>query len=143
MLEEFDMYAGGKCPHCNQNVKIYRRPMYDKMIQDLIRLARSGPGFHHINDFGHHTAGGGDFAKLKYWGFCEEQPNPNNPKKKCSGMWKVTRKGIQFLKGEITAPTHAIVYNRELQGMSTTMHSVKDCLGVQFDYSELMGITYG
>jgi len=139
MNEQFDMLDGSNCPCCGQLVKIYRRKLYGQMAYQLILLYKMGGGFHHIKKLGNPAAGGGDFAKLRYWGLVVEKPNPNDPSKRTSGYWCITLKGIQFVEGNINLPTHCNIYNGQVKTFSTTLGSIKKALGIKFNYAQLMG----
>src|SRR5581483_4009600 len=72
---------GLKCPCCTQFVKLYKRKIYSTPARGLIelyRLHQKNPqqAYFHISDIeSMRKSGGGDFAKLMYWGLVAEKEN--------------------------------------------------------------------
>lgn len=128
------------CPECGQTVKLYRRNLYAKPAYQLIllyRLNRDNFNFHHIKTTGNPAAGGGDFAKLRFWGLIEEYVN-DDPTKRTSGYWRITDKGRQFVQRKITVSKYVLIYNKEFYGFQGAQVFIDDCLGKRFNYTELM-----
>lgn len=133
---------GCECPACCQMVKLYKRPLNAPMAAGLISLYKKGNGnFMHITDIldglkG--SNGGGDFAKLRYWGFIEEEANDDSAKR-TSGSWKITPRGKEFVENKMKVPSHVHLYNGKRRGFAQeTVVSVISALGKHFDYAELM-----
>jgi hypothetical protein len=136
-----NMDKGCYCPCCNQNVKLYKRPVNATMALILINLSKiSLSEFVHASKlyegFGHL---GGDFPKLKHWQLIEEMPNDDNTKKN-SGSWRITDKGVGFLLGDVKIPKYIITYNNECLGFSGEEIDINVALGEKFNYSELMAL---
>lgn len=132
---------GVRCPCCNQLVKLYKRPLYGTIAVNLIRLYKlSHRDFHHITKILlPNSSGGGDFAKLIYWGLVEEQPkDPDDPTARTSGMWRITQKGIDFVTGNALVYSHALIYDGQFLGMAGKEVGIKEILGKKFNYEELM-----
>lgn len=115
---------------------------------NLVRLYKESGDFEHVNEIGRVARSEHDFAKCRYWGLIVQKTNEDT-KKKCSGLWKPTEKGITFVEGRIWITRLAVVYNEELQyrkidgeweewfeGEEINIH---DALGDKFDYAALMG----
>lgn len=103
---------GGQCPCCDQVVKNYQRAFNKEMARFLIALARGheeGAEAVHAGDCGFR---GGDYAKVMYWSLAENLPSDMAHKNR-SGMWVLTEKGVQFLRGDITIPKYAVMFNRK------------------------------
>jgi len=82
--------------------------------------------------------GGADFAKLRYWGLIMELEN-DNPKKKNSGIWIITKKGGEFLKSGKQIPKYALIYNGKfLDFDGDEIITIQSALGNKFNYQELM-----
>ena len=128
--------VGVECPCCGQFAKEYRRKLNSAMALYLIRLCKLTGGYHHISEIGLVT-GGGDFAKLKYYGFIEEEINENTAKR-TSGVWKLTPEGRAFARNESTVTSHFRIYNSKLLGFSGEQINIIDALGQRFNYEELM-----
>ena len=89
---------------------------------------RYAPGVHNI--FRHGAA---------HWGLAENKPNEDDPSKKHTGFWRITRRGRRFVQGRIRIPSHVYLYDNERWGMTTeTKVNIEDALGEPFDYQELM-----
>ena len=138
---------GARCPVCNQFAKMYERRLYSSMAAALIYLYCH---FDHKN-FIHKselvkakglagTFGGGDFAKLAYWGLIEEQEFTGDEDKRTSGYWRITPQGIRFVQRKIKVKSHVKIYDSRFFGFSGEDVSIEDCLGKKFSYSELMGL---
>ena len=137
---------GVKCPVCTQMVKLYSRKLYSSMAAALIHLYRN---FDH-NKYVHKselvkakklatTFGGGDFAKLAYWGLIKEQEPSPGEDKRTSGWWIITDKGVQFVERKVKVKSHVLIFNSRFFGFEGRDVSIDDCLGEKWSYSELMG----
>jgi len=119
------------CLCCGATNKVYARGLTHMMVRVLKLL--------HHEEHGLTSAtitkrtgqtGGGDTSKLVYWDLIE--PCSDN-------VWRITRKGRQFLRGEITLPHKALVYIDRFIGHDTSiMVSVHDVAGKAFDLGEVM-----
>lgn len=131
---------GVKCPCCAQMVKLYKRKIHYTMAVELIRLYKLSNGnnkYFHYLEIRLENNTSGDFAKLAYWGFIEEQINEST-NKKTSGSWRITTKGKHFVKGLIKVPSHAHVYDAVARGFSKNLVGIEECIGKKFNYKELM-----
>lgn len=133
---------GVPCPCCGQMVKLYTRHIYARMALDLIdlyKLDRNNPNqYFHITEIeGNRRSGGGDFAKLVYWGLVVEQKNDDETKR-TSGYWAITKKGRDFVNIKITVPKSVKIFDGKFFGYSEKHVTIRDSLGKKFDYSELM-----
>ena len=137
------------CPCCGQNVKLRKRRLNAKMVQvvgwmvamfrenggDWIHLPSVAPRFV-IRSREHgrlHTC----------WGLIEPMPNLDDPTKKCSGSWRPTQKGIDFIRGLPSAdvPPYALTFDHKCYGMRGEPKSARQLLeGSGFDYRELMSL---
>jgi hypothetical protein len=133
------------CPCCTQFVKLYKRPMYATQAYSLIRLyklCQEDYTYHHITKLmPAQSSGGGDMAKLVYWGLIEEMPKDEETnEKRTSGYWRITRKGTDFVEGSTTVKSHIKIFDGEFYGFMGKEVSIRDVLGKKFDYEELMGV---
>ena len=148
--------SGGKhCPCCGQFAKIYKRGLGATQAFGLISLFNlsfdrhfnevNSLQFFHTSEimanYGCRTQGG-DFVKAAYWGLIEEMFN-NDERKKNSGMWRLTNRGVAFVKGVIELPAFAFVYDGKVQGFTTETVNIRKALHKRFDYAELMNIEKG
>lgn len=125
------------CPCCGQVVKLYARKIHRTPARELIRLWHLGPGFHHNREFKKDISAG-DFHKLAHWGLVEPKPNLDNPKKRCTGYWRITFKGVLFVKNQLKVARYCYVYNRQVHSFSDEQISIVDALQSRFDYEKLI-----
>lgn len=136
---------GETCPCCKQFAKVYKRKIYSKAVYSLIKLYRlneNQANYYHITQLNpEKVSGGGDFAKLVYWGLIEEKPKEEDETtSRTSGYWKITNKGRYFVERQKTIPTYARIYDSRLLGLTGPEIDIKEALGTKFDYEELMSI---
>lgn len=127
---------GERCPLCTQHAKIYKRKINSTMARTLITLWRTADF-----DFAHGPSLPGDtheISQLVWWGLVEEESRVR-PDGGRAGWWRITSRGARFVKGLITVPKYAEIYDSRLLKLDpTTMVTIKDALGSRFNYSELM-----
>lgn len=133
---------GTVCFCCGQSVKLYPRFLNSTMARGLMWLtneylatndwvdkARIGPAW--IQKCG------GEFAKLEWWDLIEPKPN-DDTKKRTSGIWRPTNKGIDFVYNRIYVRSPVLLYNNELFGFGGNKITIVDALTKDFDYNVLM-----
>jgi hypothetical protein len=76
-------------------------------------------------------------GKLAWWGLVAEKPN-DDAKRKSSGFWKPTRKGVAFVYDRVRVPARAVVYNNKCEGFDGDEIGIREAIGEQFNYEELM-----
>ena len=144
LMAELD--DGVICPCCDQMARLYTRKLNSGQARALIGLCfehkdnidKGGDGWVHFTPKHPTRDGGGDFAKLRFWGLVEDMP-ADTEKKRTSGYWKPTTKGREFALNRIRVLSHIMLYNGELKGFSGDDISIIDALGEHFNYAELMG----
>lgn len=134
---------GAICPCCNQLVKLYKFAINSSMSKNLLALDhfQQGEDYLTIDELVSLTNDAmfkaGNFPKLRWWGLIERPAN-DDPDKRSSGMWRITEKGRAFVKGRITVPKKALLYNQKCWGFEGDQVSIKDSLGEFFSYRDLM-----
>ena len=139
-----DNYKKGcKCPCCDQVVKLYKRKLNSGMATTLIQIHKHSKNFFHVKDMlrekGFHN--GHDWSLLKYWGLIQELDALPGSTKKSSGQYRVTSKGEEFIYGRAKLPKHILIYNKRFQGFSDEETTIKESLGDDFNYYELLNQT--
>lgn len=138
---------GLECPCCGQFVKKYNRKVHSTMALCLIHLYRihklswADTQYHHVRDIvkGISSTGTGDFSKFKYFGLIKEMPKDyKDLKKRTSGFWGITSKGIDFVERRITIPARVQLYNTKVVGFDEQQVDIVEVLGEKFNYQELM-----
>lgn len=127
------------CPTCGQFAKLYRRRIHKTVALSLMRLykMRGAEHYVHVKKFMGDVSGTGDIAKAAYWGLIEPMKN-HAAHKRTSGMWMLTKMGVEFVRGEIAIRKFALIYNSRCIDLVGPMIYLKDCIGADFDYQELM-----
>jgi len=148
---------GVSCPCCGQLAKLYRRTLNSAMARALIAMVRlddrhagvmvygGGYRWHYVKSLpliqGRH--GGGDFAKLRWWGLIAEMPKGDAPQRRTSGMWRVTDLGRRWVFEADTVPRSVLIFDGQVQDICGKPIGVREALGRHFDYSALMGRSGG
>lgn len=139
LREDVEQPGGGICPTCTQHAQVYRRKINAGMAVSLLRMFAHDPvnlGWLHVP-----TVVGGrsrEEGKLAYWGLVEEELVRREDGGR-AGFWRVTELGRLFAQGRTTLPKYARIYNGRCLGLDTTSHAgIRDALGTQFSYDELM-----
>lgn len=134
-----DRYGPGvHCPVCDQFAKVYRRRLNASMVRALLDIYRAGGTTTYVHTPTVLAGRRGEEARLSYWGLIDEMPDRRTDGGK-RGYWRVTRRGEMFLKGAISVPAYALVYNSELLKLDGDPTTVKDALGTKFSLADVMG----
>ena len=136
------------CPCCQQHAKLYKRRLNATKAALLLSLCsvhvrQEAIEWTHVSDIpwkGTDARGaGGELAKLELWGLIERKPkDPTNTKSRCSGMWRATKKGIEFALRRLTVPKYVYTYNACAEAFSTVQVTIDEALDKKFNYAELM-----
>jgi hypothetical protein len=123
---ESKLEEGTTCPCCRRFTKVYKRPLHAGMARFLWWLVRKSG---EVRD---RSERGGDYAKLLFWGLIEASETRN--------FFRPTVEGQRFVRGEITVPKYAHVYDGVLLRKEGPGVFFKDCVGKSFDLHELLAI---
>lgn len=141
---ELDLEDGTGCPLCGRHLELYKRILECVMIRGLMWLVQAAGqqrAWVHVHDKSVGPAWlrakGGSFAKLAHWGFIEQADN-EDATKKTSGMWRPTRKGVDFVSCRIQVPSHVHLLLNTVVGWSDRQVYVYEMLSARFDYQKLM-----
>jgi len=129
-----------RCNHCGANSKVYAYKIgsYARVLIWMAFHGKEGE-YLHIPTSGA-INGGGDYAKLRYWGLIKKSPKNPDPTKRSSGLWKLTGKGRDFALNRTTV-SGVCYYSHppgEVLGFESERVSIVDALGRHFDYQDLM-----
>lgn len=133
--------GGAICPCCGQFARVYKRTIHRAMARWLLGLYRRW-----FNDCRWYSTGEdwsrlitADAAKLAYWGLIQQKDHdPSDTKRRSSGLWQPTLRGIHFISGQLSVPKFAVVFNGQLLGLQGPNVMIETCLGKGFDYRELV-----
>lgn len=132
------------CLICKQRVKVYKRPLNASMAKVLIVLARHTKEgeYVHLPTFllrhGLQPTLYGDTTKLLHWGILDHHDGALDDGNPNAGMWRVSDKGRQFVRGEIAVPKYVRIYNKIVLGFSKEETDIKAALKNKHDYRSLM-----
>lgn len=139
---------GAPCPCCTQLAKVYRRKLNAGMARVLIRMFKKAgldwtylphvdlqPG-ERRRAVGH----SGEMCMTRYWGLIEGMPDDVRREDGSSrvGWWRLTPRGADFVRGGLTVPKYALVYDGRCLGLEGDQVGIRDALGSKFNYAELM-----
>lgn len=130
----------GRCRACGRHAQVYNRSIHFTTAWQLIRLYRLGGayGFIHASRLiPPGQTGTGDLGKAKYFGLIEQKGHDEG-KKKHSGYWKLTERGVLFVRGNIPIEEFVGIFDDKVISKATKLVNIQDCLGKKFDYQKLM-----
>jgi hypothetical protein len=142
VMDEGRWEGGVECPCCEQNVEVFKRPIHATMTKALILIFKATDRDRQFVSFprlaeAHGLSGGGDNAKLAYWGFIEDEGGKREDGGR-EGYWRITDKGAAFCRGEIKVPSHVLIYDRKFLGFDTSKEvGIEDC-SKKFDLAEML-----
>ena len=146
-LLEMSQVKASLCPACSRVVKVYKFKLgaYSRLLIWMKQVEWDYPDrWIHVPRLAPESAldRGGDYGKLRFWGFIELQPNPNDPSKQTSGIWRLTDKGRKFVGNGLWVPTHVFYRPKSPQAVVLGWHedltNMASTLGVDFNYRALM-----
>ncbi len=139
---------GAVCPCCDQLAKRYKRKLNSSMAYALLLIYRhfkTHTDWLHVPEYLEEvcntgpTKRGGDWAKMVHWGLIvgkDDETRTDGSKR--TGFYKITQKGIDFVRGRIRVPKYAHLYAAKCIALSPDDTSISEALGSRFNYSELM-----
>jgi hypothetical protein len=121
---------------CGHVTRTYKRRLPVADLWTLVKLYRLG-GWVHIRDL-QGKSGGGDFAKLRFWGLIAEQ-DQHDPETRTSGVWRITLTGEAWIEGKILIPSHVVLRNGKRIELIGDLWSFREAVRRGgFDFQELM-----
>lgn len=142
ILRHLAMDKGENCPCCTQFAKVYKRKIHASMAAALIAIHKAsasplGAHFVEISKLLPHNQVA-DAAKLRYWGLIEEEPSVRQDGSERTGWWRVTETGTAFVLGKGDVTKYVKLYNGRSLGTTGGQMSIREALGKNFNYNELM-----
>ena len=137
---------GVRCPCCGQLVKLYKYKLDASKAVGMISAYKldkkyRGESFHLTRDFANvlkKNANALHYTKMQYYDFLRPDTSKEDPSKKGSGWWYVTKKGKDFVEGRIRVPAVFYVYDGKCIGFGKETVNVREALAEKFDYEQLM-----
>lgn len=147
LFAEAETSNGSICPCCERFTKIYKRKFNKPMAESLLWLFTKNYEFNELKTYEYFSIGndaprhvvrnGGSLASCKWWDLVEQKENEDSAKH-TSGMWRITNRGVRFIRGEIQIVGHIKTYNKEKIFEFDTQTTFIESLGRPFNYTELM-----
>jgi hypothetical protein len=129
---------GGVCPCCDRKAKVYPFKITQALAQSLrwIYLRGEFDGWVNVQEKGPQwILRAKNYGMLAHWNLIESSGSK-------SGVWRITKKGIDFLNGSIAIPSKLYIYNNEIYGLGDELISFRNCFGRHFDFDEMMSDLY-
>jgi len=143
LIEQVEERDHEECPCCGQHVECYHRLLYKKPVEGMLIAYRTAEQewFHWWRTT---NVNGGDHAKLSHWGLMETASRDRNPNEPGVGYWRLTDKGVAFVRNTITVPKCARVtiknrFVRWCDDKHTGEINIRGALGEEYDYDKMMG----
>lgn len=139
---DLNLTRGGDCPTCGRWCKMYRRGINATMGYALVWMvkrfrANGGKWINMPRVAPRFVVESNQFSTMKHWGLVEAKPN-TDPKRKTSGRWRPTAKGIAFALGRTTIPAKVDVFDDRAVAFSGDLIDIEAALSTEFDYREVM-----
>lgn len=123
MEEEF-------CDKCGASLKKYWHKLTPGLVRTLVkvyeRVNEKGENKIHKNELTLTHGEYGNFQKLRFHALIAKYKENGEYK---SGMWLITRRGAQFLTGQISVPESVQTFRNKVVGHSIEEVSVADIIG--------------
>jgi len=134
---------GGRCPCCDRFGKINAHSMIETMALALLWLSRQPTDEQGFVDVTRAPAWfvKGKYSLLRHWDLTQKTDKPDD-KTKGEGLWMLTSKGQQFLRGQISIPKKVYIYDNCVQGFSSEEIYFCDTFGKHFVYAEVMSDSF-
>lgn len=132
---------GTVCPCCDKFCKRYKRKFNSAMAWGLIWLVKHSGAtrewVHLPSSAPRFVISTNQMGTAAKWGLLESMEE-DSENKKCSGYWRPTKLGEDFVYRRVSIPRFIYLYNNEPQDFSKERTTIREALGDRFDYEELM-----
>ena len=133
-----------KCSHCGASLKKYWHKLTPTLVHSLIKfkaaVVEKGENHVHLLEDMKSPATKltphewNNFTKLRFHGLAV--------KSKQSGYWLLTRRGNQFLHGQIVVPDKVLTFRNRVEGRSGTLVGIKEVIGSEPYVETLLDTAY-
>jgi len=104
---------------------------------------KEGDKFYHVKELeekSHLMAismnGGGDFSRMRHWGFIEEMPKVK--KVRTSGYWRITDRGKEFCENKLSVPKAIMVVSSTVACLTGDPVTIINLFDSPSSYCDLM-----
>lgn len=143
---ESNVNRGVICPCCENLVKVRKETMIARIAKAMVLMykytmeRKPEDGWIHLSSVFlkeyRQDSYGLSTTKAKYFGLIEPKRNLNGSK--VNGVWRLTDRGKEFVKGKITVPKSVIIFRDEIYGYSEKVFRIEDAFGEMFSLDEVM-----
>jgi len=129
---------GGICPCCDRSGKVYQLRLHQTFALGLrwIDVHGEEDGWINVqNNAPRFMLKSKNYGMLAHWGILESFSMR-------SGIWRVTPKGKDFLRGLINLPSSVFIYDDKVWAFSSEEVSFRGCFGTHFDFDEMMSAQF-
>ena len=134
---------GVPCPVCRGYARRYRRKFNASMARSLCWLVRVSGSKRQWVDVPNVAPSWlvrtNQLPTVRWWDLIERRPNDDDPRVKHSGFWRPTQDGINVVLNNYTIPSTVVTYKGDVQGYEGERITIRNALGVRFNYAEIMG----
>lgn len=125
------------CPCCGHVERVWRKNIVSTAAASLVRLVLIYEDeYLHLDQFTV-LAKDRNFSQLYLWGLAMPKKNQDSAKR-ASGMWRPTKKGIDFVYKKITLPKYIITRSNQVLRFEGHQVDIINVLGQKFDYATLL-----
>lgn len=131
---------GGYCPCCDRWGKISAFTITETHALALLWLSRQETvdGWVDVPPIAPQwMLRGKNYQTMAKWDLIRKGSRTNLATKS-DGMWQVTQRGWDFIRGDISVPAKAYIYNNSVEGWSDEEVYFRNCFGKKFDYDRVM-----
>jgi len=137
LLEAIDDPSGALCPCCGLTAARRWIKLDSNMTMFLLSLIRE---HNRTGDWVHYDQcryKGRNYPWLAHWKLIEDSSNDDS-KKRRSGLWRPTDKGISFAHGNLRVPSKVQLYGGRVQQWGDELVDVHTTINNAFDYQEIL-----
>lgn len=139
----FNKAIGGEgmdCPCCGRWGKVYGYKINSTIARGLIWMHHNedDSGWVNIQEGPRWLLRSKSLSTAKHWGLIEHMPKDPDIDLRASGFWRLTSKGIAFIHGRIQVEDTVFVFDDQVLKYSKIFKNIKEALGKDFSYEELM-----
>jgi len=132
-----------QCPYCGQSLRRNWHRITSGLVHALVKayVLVCSSGTNHFTKsqltLSHNEYG--NFQKLRFHGLIAKYEEKGEKKR---GEWLITRRGAQFLHGEIRIPLRVLTFNNTVEGHDEALVSLRDVIGSQPDFEQYESIEF-
>jgi hypothetical protein len=138
------MNDGVDCPCCGRLVKSYKFTILGTMAATLMwivaKAKQTKEPWVHLNnpEAPAWVKADRNYPRLSYWNLVVAREQEEKNEKRCSGYWKATQLGVEFVYNRTKVPKYVLAYNNIPYEESIETVSIQDVMKKKFNYEEML-----